>query len=172
MDILTLRSGTKKISVKLLCLALLLVGSASANKSITMKGKWTPICNGVEVSQHNRYDKALEVVINQNYDCDIIPPDRFEYRSGTIEPAQLVTIAISWDKPTELEDGTALKTIDRFNIYYDFNGVFQDVIEVEADSVMYTLADVAAGSYSFQISTVSNGVEGKKSDAVIIQAIE
>lgn len=154
---------------------------SSANISIVMKGRWTTVCNGKWISQHNRYDKALAVVINQNTDCDILPPQRFEIRLSepeptepdepTTEPPQTTSIAVSWGTPTRREDGTALETIDRFNIYYDFDGVLQDVIEVEAVSLMYTLADVQAGRYSFRVSAVSDGVEGKKSDAVTVQVI-
>lgn len=163
--------------IKYIVLVALVVISfvSSANISIVMKGRWTTVCDGKWISQHNRYDKALEAVINQNTDCDILPPQRFEIRLSepepepTTEPPQTTSIAVSWDIPTRREDGTALTTIDRFNIYYDFDGVLQDVIEAEASSTLYTLANVQAGSYSFRVSTISEGVEGKKSDAVTIQ---
>lgn len=75
-------------------------------------------------------------------------------------------IQLTWDKPEVYEDGSALTTIDRFNIYYSIDNAVQDVIEVQADANSYTLADVAAGSHTFQISTVSEDVEGERSDPV------
>jgi hypothetical protein len=158
----------------LLTLALLVFSSIllAGNITITMKGKWVPVCDGVEISQHNRYDKALEAVINKDSNCDIIPPDRFEIRrQPLIEEVQQNDIALSWELPTKREDGSALNTIDRFNLYQTFNDGSTIIIEVESTATSLTLANVAAGSYHFQISTVSEGIEGAKSPPITVELI-
>ncbi len=152
--------------IRLLLLALLIYSSLSvASITITMKGKWSPTCNGVVISEHNRYDKALEVAINQDAECDIIPPDRFEIRHEVVEPK---SITLTWDLPTEYEDGRALTIIDRFNIYQTVNDGSQMLIKVQASRTEYVLADVSPGVYTFKISTVSEGLEGKLSKPTII----
>lgn len=75
-------------------------------------------------------------------------------------------IQLTWDKPEFREDGSALDTIDRFNIYHSVDNVVQDTIEVQADATDYTLVDVAQGSHTFQISTVSLGEESEVSGPV------
>ena len=77
-------------------------------------------------------------------------------------------ILLSWEAPTQYEDGSALTQIDRFNIYYTVDNVLQDTIEVPATDTSYTLADVAKGAYVFQISTVSNGSEGEVSTPAVV----
>jgi hypothetical protein len=144
----------------------------AGNITITMKGYWVPVCDGVKISQHNRYDKALEAVINKNSNCDIIPPDRFEIRrQSLIEEVQLDGIFLSWELPTEKEDGSALNIIDRLNLYQTFDDGSTIIIEVESTAASLTLADVAAGSYHFQISTVSEGIEGAKSLPITVELI-
>jgi len=73
---------------------------------------------------------------------------------------------LTWDTPTEYEDGRSLTQIDRYVIYYSIDNVVQDPIEVPASNVDYTLVDIAQGRYIFQISTVSLGVEGLKSNPI------
>jgi hypothetical protein len=65
---------------------------------------------------------------------------------GFVNGAYATDIQLTWDKPEFREDGSALDTIDRYNIYYSINNVVQDTIEVEADALDYTLVDVASGS--------------------------
>lgn len=156
----------------IIVLMLLMVStSLLSGISVVRKGSWTPICSGVWISQHNRYDKALEAVINHGEDCDIKPPSRFEIRFDS-EPEPITEtkdLEISWSTPTRREDDTEITSIDRFNLYFAFNGGIQNIIQVEADTNLYTLANVAAGSYNIQVSTVSNGVEGKPSAPITIQ---
>jgi len=76
------------------------------------------------------------------------------------------SIELTWVKPELREDGSAIESIDRYNIYYSINNVVQDTVEVEADATDYTLVDVAQGSHTFQISTVEDGLEGDVSGPV------
>ena len=147
--------------------ALLLVSVAALGITVTRKGYWTPVCSGIAISKHNRYDKALTAAINHGGNCDIIPPSRFEV---VTEPdhAETMDILVSWQPPTRREDDSHIDKIDRLNLYYSFDGGVQSIIQVEATSNSYTLSDVAAGSYSFQMSTVSHGREGKKTPLVQI----
>jgi hypothetical protein len=85
---------------------------------------------------------------------------------GFVSGAYATDIQLTWTAPEFREDGSALDTIDRYNIYYSIDNVVQDTIEVQADALDYTLVDVAAGSHTFQISTVEAGLEGERSDPV------
>ena len=76
------------------------------------------------------------------------------------------TIKLTWDTPTEREDGSAIETIDRFNIYQTFNNSSTITIEVDSNLSSYEVLDAETGSYTFQISTVELGQEGQKSDPI------
>lgn len=151
--------------------------SAIATPREVRKGYWVPVCDGVEISRHTRYGKALLAVVNHGSDCDIIPPV-FEVRfkqGQKLEPEpepELNDLKISWTTPARNEDGTEIKTIDRFNLYWGLTGSFQNVVQVEADSNSYTLAGLSAGSYSIYMSTVSNGDEGKPSAPITVDVIK
>ena len=135
---------------------------ASAQTSIVMKGDWITQCNGAQVSNHNRYDKALESAINQKTDCDIIPPLRIEVRTDR----ETKGILLTWDLPELRTDGSKIEQIDRFNIYVYFDGIFQNIIEVSGASTSFQLFEVKTGNYSFQISTVELGQEGQLSSKI------
>ena len=81
-------------------------------------------------------------------------------------------IQLTWDKPLEREDGTAIETIDRFNLYTTIDNVLQDVIEVSGDATGFQVLDVKAGNYTFQISTIEYGQEGALSDPVSLNIEE
>ena len=81
------------------------------------------------------------------------------------------TIQLTWDLPTEREDGSAIETIDRFHIYQTANDGSQNVYEADATSTSYQILDVQEGSYSFQISTVEGGQEGSKSPPIPLSII-
>jgi len=158
----------------MLRLIILLVFSTAiqAEVSIIMKGPWIAVCEGQFISQHNRYDKALQSALNQMKDCNIIPPQRWEVRHVSPNQEEKSNdILLSWEIPRKREDGSDLNIIDRYNLYQTFNGGDKSVIEVQADSTSLTLADVAAGSYTFQMSTVSKGLEGEKAPLVRVNLI-
>ena len=146
----------------MLGLLILLAPIVEAKLTIVMKGNWLTQCSGVIVSTHNRYDKALESAINQNKHCNVIPPSRFEVSVDT----QPRSIELTWDLPELREDGSKIEKIDRFNIYIYFNDVLQNTIEVAGDVISYQLSEVETGNYSFQISTVEDGQEGKLSPKI------
>jgi len=150
-------------------LLMLLSVITHAEVSIVMRGSWSAECNGVTVSTHNRYDKALESALNQNKNCSVIPPERFEVT--VTEDTPLRGIELTWDLPTEREDGSQIEKIDRFNLYVYFNTVLQDIIEVAGTATVFQLSEIEAGNYSFQISTVEDGLEGARSE-MIFQVIE
>ena len=82
--------------------------------------------------------------------------------------AQLLaqTIELTWTLPELREDGTAIETIDRFNLYQTANDGSQNVYEIDSTSTSFQILDVQEGAYSFQISTVESGQEGAKSPPV------
>ncbi len=81
-------------------------------------------------------------------------------------------IELTWTSPTEKEDGSAITSIDRFNLYYSIDNVVQNAIEIQADANSYTLVDVAQGAHTFQISTVSEGLEGEASSPITVSVSE
>lgn len=142
--------------------------AAACGISLVMKGTWKVSCNDALISQHNRYDKAIEAVVNQNKDCHIIPPDRIEIRLSDTTPKNQ-TVTLSWSIPTLREDGADLNLSDIAGYFIYESGVQYFVSGGE--TVEYSLT-LPIRVYSFTISTVTkDGVEGKKSEAVTTQVI-
>ena len=77
-------------------------------------------------------------------------------------------IQLTWDIPTEREDGSTIQEIEKFNLYYTFNNALQDVIEIDALSNSYTIQDIETGTHTLQISTVEAGLEGELSDPLTL----
>ncbi|MES0328606.1 MAG: fibronectin type III domain-containing protein [Gammaproteobacteria bacterium] len=77
-------------------------------------------------------------------------------------------IQLTWDLPTEREDGSAIVAIDRFNIYQTINNGGSTVLEVAPTGTSYQISDVETGNYTFQISTVEAGQEGALSDPISV----
>ncbi len=67
-------------------------------------------------------------------------------------------ILLTWDHPTEREDGSALDFIDieHYTIYYTWNGVERDPIQVPKTAFSYELQTEGVGVYLFSISTTAN----------------
>ena len=156
-------------------LLFMIAGAAFGSVSITMKGKWVPTCDGIEISSHNRFDKALEASINHGSDCDIIPPSRFEirHREAQTEPEpepeaepETHIIELSWSIPTQRENGTELKESDIEGYFIYADNVQYFVFEGNATS--YTL-ELFKGPHSFTISTLTiDGIEGAQSQIINI----
>ena len=77
-------------------------------------------------------------------------------------------IQLTWDIPTEREDGSTIQEIERYNLYYTVNNVLQDVIEIDASANTYTIQDIEIGTHILQISTVESGLEGELSAPVTL----
>ena len=77
-------------------------------------------------------------------------------------------IQLTWDIPTEREDGSTIQEIEQFNLYYTVNNVLQDTIQIDALSNTYTLQDVEIGTHILQISTVESGQEGDLSNPITL----
>ena len=82
--------------------------------------------------------------------------------------AQLLarSIELTWVTPEVREDGTAIQSIDRFNIYHSIDNVIQDSVEVPATDISYTISEAQEGVHTFQVSTVEAEQEGEKSPAI------
>jgi len=85
-----------------------------------------------------------------------------------VSGAYATDILLTWDLPTEREDGTAIEQIDRFNLYTTIDNVLQDVNEIPGNATSFQLSEVKAGNYTFQISTVEDGLEGALSDPITV----
>ena len=80
-------------------------------------------------------------------------------------------IQLTWDLPTEREDGSAIEAIDRFNIYQTINNGGSTILEVASTGTSYQISDVETGNYTFQISTVEAGQEGALSDPISVNVL-
>ena len=82
--------------------------------------------------------------------------------------ASATDILLSWEIPTEREDGSQIQQIDRFNLYTTINNVLQSVVEVPGNATSFQLSEVETANYTFQISTVELGQEGALSDPISV----
>lgn len=100
----------------------------------------------------------------------------FAVVSIDVNSAEQAAISLSWDQPTEREDGSelALEEIVGYRIYIAWNGVeVAEPVEVAVDRLSYDVPVQAVGKYTFWISTVaSNGlgdsIEGRRSDPLFV----
>lgn len=74
-------------------------------------------------------------------------------------------IQLTWETPTEREDGTAIQEIEKYNLYHTVNDVLQSVIEVDPSDTSYTTLNAPTGIHSFVITTVTSNGESDKSNA-------
>jgi len=86
--------------------------------------------------------------------------------------AHATDILLTWETPTEREDGSQIQTIDRYNLYRTVNNVLQNNIEVSADAISFTIPEVQSGIHTFQISTVELGQEGALSDPISVTVFD
>lgn len=82
-------------------------------------------------------------------------------------------IKLTWETPTERQDGTAIESLDRYDIHHTANNVFQGVYAIAAPSNEHYLVDVAAGNHTLTIRAVEGevlGVMSSPATATILQA--
>jgi hypothetical protein len=82
--------------------------------------------------------------------------------------ANATDILLTWETPTERKDGSAIETIDRFNLYTTIDNVLQSAIEVSATATSFQLPEVEAGTYTFQISTVERHIGHLDADGNVL----
>ena len=70
---------------------------------------------------------------------------------------------LTWNEAELREDGSAIETIEKYNIYHWYENILQTVIEVPGDSTSYDDPDGRVGIHVYEISTVEDGQEGKRS---------
>lgn len=70
-------------------------------------------------------------------------------------------VTVSWVAPTQFTDGTLIDKIDEFKIYINDNP-----ISIAGDKLTYT-TNLAAGNYSFYMTTVVDGIESEPSNIVM-----
>lgn len=154
------------MKIILFALSISLVSFAYAG--ITMKGRWSAECNGVFISEHNRYDKAFEAILEIEEDCVIYPPLRWEVKRSktTNEESNIRVLTLSWGIPNKREDESnlPLSEIDGYKIY---NLTTNEAYLVEDESQTKYSLEIELGEYDFAISTVTiDGLEGAKSDSI------
>ena len=76
--------------------------------------------------------------------------------------ASAADILWTWDKPTLREDGTSITGEITYRIYHNFGD--ETVVINLPDVSEHLLEDVQPGVHSSTISTIEDGVEGRKSE--------
>ena len=83
------------------------------------------------------------------------------------------SIALSWDTPTEREDGSYLspEEISGYQIYLELSeAMIQESLWVSGELQSVELNEMPAGTYRFAIATIdSDGVQGKTSEWISLQ---
>jgi hypothetical protein len=77
-------------------------------------------------------------------------------------------IELTWDHAEFREDGTAIEERERYNLYHYYENILQDTITIDPNSTKYLAFDVGIGRHAYQISTVEDGVEGRRSDPIFV----
>jgi len=88
--------------------------------------------------------------------------------------AKAANIVLTYDTPTEREDGSALpiEQIDGYKLYRSHNGAAPEITNIPADQNSYIFSDVETGVYTFEISTVdSDLIEGAKSESITVPVL-
>ena len=153
---------------QLLPVVLLSVSTVLVSGSVTMKGKWQATCGDTVMPERNRFDKTFEDIIGSKVDCIITPPLRWEITVDKDESAPVTErlVTLSWDIPTEREDGSELLLSDIAG-YVIYNG--QEVYNVEDPSATSYEVVLPLGTYQLSIATATlDGLVGAKSEAIEI----
>lgn len=93
----------------------------------------------------------------------------FGFALGFALDSMAADIQLGWDHPTERENNSALplSEIDGYRIYYSVDSGSEQTISLPV-TTSHTLSDVVGGNYTFQISTVSEGLEGNRSGSILV----
>ena len=78
--------------------------------------------------------------------------------------AHATDIVLDGDEPTLRVDGSAIESIDGYNIYYSIDNAVGPVLNIPA--LPYTITDVQIGLHTFQVSAIEDGQEGILSDPI------
>ena len=81
------------------------------------------------------------------------------------------TIELTWDLPTEREDGSQIESITRFNLYHAVNNGSENVYAIDSASTSHQIPNAEEGTHVFWISTVEAEQEGPKSPAAAITVL-
>lgn len=87
--------------------------------------------------------------------------------NGTIK-----CIKLTWQAPTDREDGTTIESIARYDIHHTANNVFQGVLAIAANSVEHYLVDVASGNHTMTIRAVEGEVLGIMSSPASVSILQ
>lgn len=82
-----------------------------------------------------------------------------------VDHASAADIKLTWDAPTQNEDGSTITQIDGYNIYHTINNNESNVITL-GNVTEHTIKNVNNSSHIFQISTIANSLESELSDPV------
>ena len=70
---------------------------------------------------------------------------------------------LTWDKAELRRDGTAIEAIEKYILYHWFENILQPNIEIDGAAVVFSDTDRRIGLHVYEISTVENGQEGRRS---------
>ena len=87
--------------------------------------------------------------------------------SITVQAISLGSVTLSWNAPTQNEDGSTLTDLAGYRIYWGTDpGIYTDFVTIENPSVTtYVVDNLAAGEYEFAAKSFNaSGVESRYSD--------
>lgn len=117
---------------------------------------------------------VYDVVVSNSVGSDVSLDALLQVNELVVVPDPepvVATIALTWDTPTEREDGSALELyeIDGYVIAYgtDTNNLSESVTVTGGGQLNATIEDLSTGTYYFAIATVdSDGLRGEFSELI------
>jgi len=139
--------------------------------TITRVGTTDWVCadaDSVKLSGHQRVDKAIQACANRSLadgkTYRVIPTEYIVVAALSDTPPddpQLGSVTLSWDAPTQNEDGTQLTDLAGYTIYYDLDSADGYSNNVSVYNVTtFVLDDLSPDCYKFVVTAFNeSGVE-------------
>ncbi len=114
---------------------------------------------------------VYDVIVSNSVGSDVSLDALLQVNEVVIDVPVVATVALTWDTPTEREDGSALELyeINGYVIAYgtDSNNLSETVTVTGGGELDASIEDLSAGTYYFAIATVdSDGVRGEFSEQI------
>ena len=86
----------------------------------------------------------------------------------TVDPVGSASLTITWNAPTENEDGSPLTDLAGYRIYYGpAPGKYGDPVDVQAGVSSYVIEDLSIGTWYLAMTSVNTGgLESEKTDEI------
>ena len=153
----------KKALLTLTFLALSLAAVASADVTVTQKGRYLVVVGDQTVSEHNSYRKALESAINHNGTEATIQSPAYHIAKDMRD------ITLSWEPPVSRSDGTDLQPgeIESYGLYVTGPQKQERQYTVKASPLV---VGVPPGYHQFAITAIdTQGLESDPSNLITLK---